>query len=53
LPEISVENLTIDDIAVLKGKVFTAMENALIENKAKWIQHEHRDAGKETITKPA
>jgi len=53
LPEISVENLAMDDITVLKGKVFAAMENALIQNKAKWIQHEHRDAGKETITKPA
>lgn len=38
LPEVSVEGLTLHDVASLKAKVFSAMEAALIEHKAEWIK---------------
>src|SRR5215203_3744285 len=38
LPEISVEGLTLDDLPVLKMQVHAAMEFALIEYGAKWIE---------------
>lgn len=38
LPEVSVEGLTLHDVAFLKAKVFNAMESALIEHKAEWIK---------------
>src|SRR5215213_7215181 len=37
LPEIGVEGLTLSDAAVLKAKVFSIMESALIAHGAKWI----------------
>ncbi|RYF87952.1 MAG: 1-acyl-sn-glycerol-3-phosphate acyltransferase [Chitinophagaceae bacterium] len=38
LPEISVAGLTISDTAVLKQKVYNAMEASLIKYKASWIK---------------
>jgi 1-acyl-sn-glycerol-3-phosphate acyltransferase len=38
LPAISVEGLMIKDAGMLKDKVFSIMEKALIEYKASWIQ---------------
>jgi 1-acyl-sn-glycerol-3-phosphate acyltransferase len=43
LPEISVEGLTIEDLPLLKMQVHAAMEFALIEYGAKWI--EYRSSG--------
>ena len=37
LEEISVEGLTLDDVATLKGKVYQAMEDGLRRYKASWI----------------
>ena len=37
LPEISVEGFSLNDAAVLKAKVFSIMEAALVEYGAKWI----------------
>ncbi len=39
LPEVSVEGLTLDDLPVLKMQVHAAMEFALIEYGAKWIEY--------------
>lgn len=38
LPEITVSDLTIDDTQLLKAKVYSVMEKALIEYKAEWIK---------------
>ncbi len=38
LPEVSVEGLTLHDVASLKAKVFSVMEAALVEHKAEWIK---------------
>jgi len=38
LPEINVGDLTIKDTDLLKAKVHSVMEQALIENKASWIK---------------
>ena len=38
LPEVSVEGLTLDDINLLKEKVFNLMEGELKEYKATWIE---------------
>ena len=38
LPEITVDDLTIKDTDLLKAKVHSVMEQALIENKAAWIK---------------
>jgi 1-acyl-sn-glycerol-3-phosphate acyltransferase len=40
LPEISVEGLTVKDVAALKDKVYEIMESALIRYGAKWIKTE-------------
>ena len=37
LEEISVEGLTLDDVATLKGKVYQAMEDGLRRYKSSWI----------------
>ncbi|HQW85040.1 MAG TPA: lysophospholipid acyltransferase family protein [Ferruginibacter sp.] len=37
LEEIPVEGLTMDDVELLKNKVFTIMETGLIRHKASWI----------------
>lgn len=38
LPEVSVEGLTLNDVPLLRNKVFDIMETALIQYKAAWIQ---------------
>ncbi|MGN6400158.1 MAG: lysophospholipid acyltransferase family protein [Flavisolibacter sp.] len=38
LPEVSVEGLTLNDVPLLRNKVFDIMENALVQYKAAWIQ---------------
>lgn len=40
LPEVSVEGLTLNDVALLRNKVFSLMENALVQYKASWIQQQ-------------
>ena len=39
LPEITVDEFTIEDTQLLKAKVRSVMEQALIENKAAWIKN--------------
>lgn len=38
LEEISVEGLTLNDVASLKRRVYTVMENALVKYEASWIK---------------
>ncbi|MES2882260.1 MAG: lysophospholipid acyltransferase family protein [Bacteroidota bacterium] len=38
LPQFAVDNYTVDDVSVLKTKVYSVMENALREYKADWIR---------------
>ncbi|MGN6163551.1 MAG: lysophospholipid acyltransferase family protein [Flavisolibacter sp.] len=40
LPEVSVEGLTLNDVALLRNRVFSLMENALVQYKASWIQQQ-------------
>lgn len=38
LPEVSVEGLTLNEVSLLRNKVFDIMQNALVQYKAAWIQ---------------
>jgi 1-acyl-sn-glycerol-3-phosphate acyltransferase len=38
LPEIPVDGLTVKDVAALKGKVYSVMEEELKKQKATWIK---------------
>lgn len=38
LPEVSVEGLTLNDVGILKEKVFKIMEGELVRRGAKWIE---------------
>jgi hypothetical protein len=41
LPAVNVEGFTVDEVPLLKAKVFSVMESALIQYGASWIKKEH------------
>jgi 1-acyl-sn-glycerol-3-phosphate acyltransferase len=42
LPEVSVDGLTLEDVAVLRDKVYELMEEELVKRNVKWVKDEKR-----------